>query len=654
MERIGFMRTLCAVSAIVFISCAGSSTTTNQNAISTTSNQIVGEVADQQITYSELVGNYGSGSGLSDFTLEELQEFLPIYLDYKAKIMSAKDDGYFTDDRILSEYDIYSKQAAYSYWLESVIRPTLFEEFKGKFIKEMKSSHVLIALDPGASPEDTLSVYTQILEARDKFIAGSTIEELDTEYSSKRQGRSMGGELPWFSVGTTVKPFEDVLYSLEVGEISMPFRTQFGYHIVLLEDERERVPSRMISHIYLQRGQEPSILDSAFAELETGSDWNEVVKKYSQDTQSAANGGKIGWVNYGSRYDGAFIDSVMQIDASLPYSSPIISSYGAHIIKIDSLQTFESEEEKDAFIMKELEDSRTFRKSNSFIVNWLKENYRSVENADVLDETVTLFSSLDSTEIANVMLDDELAAKQIYSFDEYTFTTQHYLEYLISAGKGPLTANYNANWFIDFQEYVIDENLSTLTLKELPEFSEQTEKYKSGLVVYQVNEDSVWSAATVDSTELMALYDASTHEYSYDQRYYYHMITSSRDTLIHQAITYVNEGNHPDSIRKSGIAVGVVVDSTGAFQGEPFDTLNTMSENSFSDIFEYNNRKAVFYLNAILEPRKMSFDEAFNKLLADYQPIREELWLTNIRAKYDVKLYPENLELQYRGETSSE
>lgn len=654
MEKIGFLKTLCAISTIVLISCTGSGNTVKQNLSTTPDANIVGKVGSQQVTYEELITNFGVGSNSSNYTLEELNDFLPIYLDYRAKILSAKDKGYFEDERILSEYEVYSKQAAYAYWLENVIRPTLFDEFKSKYIKEMKSSHILIALDQSASPDDTLRVYNQILEARTKFLGGTTIQELDAEYSTTRQGRSMGGDLPWFSIGTTVKPFEDVLYNLEVGEISMPFRTQFGYHIVLLEDTRERVPSRQISHIFLQRGQNISRLDSAFIELERGNDWSEVVKKYTQDVQSASSGGRIGWVNHGSRYDPAFIDSVMELNPNLSYSEPFRSSYGAHIIKIDSVQTFSSPEAYDDFLMKELEASRTFRKNNSFVVNWLKENFNSTEKTNTLGEFVSFFKSKDSTSVSEINLSAELASKKIYNFDTYSFTTQDFLDYLISSGKGPFTSNYLDSWFTGFQEYVVDSNLTSLTVKELPDFIEQTENYKSGLVVYQINEDYVWSAATVDTTKLRALYIENPSEYSFDQRYYYHLISSSRDSSLQKAITFVQSGNSPDSIRANGISVGVISDSTGSFQGEPFDLLDSMTENSFSEVFEYNSRKAIFYLNRILPSRKMTFEEAFNKLLADHQPIRENNWLTSLREAYNVQVYLENLERAYKTESNSQ
>ena len=194
---------------------------------------------------------------------------------------------------MIKEYKLYSKQAAYSQWLEKDIRPTLFASFAAHYSKELKSYHILVMVPKDAPPADTLAAYTNLIEARNKYLAGTPIEKLDQEYSSTRNGRSVGGELPWLSVGTTVKEFEDALYSLKTGEISMPFRTQFGYHIVLLKDERPRTPARRLSHIFTRGQNAKQEIDSAYSALSGGRNWTEVLNKYSIDKPSVPQGGNI-------------------------------------------------------------------------------------------------------------------------------------------------------------------------------------------------------------------------------------------------------------------------------------------------------------------------------------------------------------------------
>lgn len=651
MLKIGVLNKLHLLIVIVFISCSGTGNSTNNSSQPKNSSLIVGKVGNQDITYSELIENYGSG-GISsvEFTYKEISEFLPVYLDYKAKLLSAKDEGYFEDEKILEEYNVYAKQAAYAYWIENEIRPTMFSEFKSRFKKSMKSSHILIALDPNAPAEDTLEAYNKLIEARNKFLSGTSMSDLDKEYSSVQQGRSMGGDLPWFSAGSLVKPFEDALYKLEVGDISMPIRTQFGYHVIHLENTRNQEPARSTSHIFSSNNSDNAKLDSAFKKLENGADWNEIVFEYTDDDQSKSNGGKIGWINFNSRFHEAFVDSIMNFDAPIKYTSPFTSIYGTHIVKIDSVRTFSSVDAEDEYILSLLKQSSSYRESNPFVIRWIADKYKEKENKELLEETINYISTLDTSSLKFYELPSELSNQEVYSFNSKKYSNQSFFNYLKLNNRKLNIYNDIRNWYLDFQESIVDSQLINLTALNFPDFTNQIDKYKSGLVVYQINEDSVWSAATIDTTKLVQMYQQNPEQYTYNDRYFYYLITSSRDSSITKATNFVKIGNSPDSLIAKGISVGVISDSTGTYAGEPFDKLANMKIDSFSEIFEYNKRKAVFYLKKVLPAREMTYQEAFNKLVTEYQPIREENWLNNLRSTYNVQLFMDNLKKAYEAE----
>lgn len=626
--------------SLVLLSCTGSKSTNSIPA------DAVGVAGGEYLSYQELKENFVSGSLNKDFNLEDIQEFLPVYLDYKGKILSAKDAGYYNDETIESEFQLYAKQAAYAYWVDNEIRPTKFNEFKKRFEKEVKSSHILIAADRSAPPADTLAAYNTLMEAREQFLAGADFDSLSEVYSSTRQGRSMGGELPWFSVGTTVKEFEDALYSLEVGEVSLPVRTQFGYHIIYLKDARERVPSRQLSHIF-NPVQAEADADSAYAELKRGVSWKDVVSKYSKDRPSVPNQGYIGWMNYGSRYDGSFLDMVMNLDPAQPYSEPIKTVYGFHIFKIDSVQTFASEEAKDEFILEQLKASNNYKENNSFVVTYLEGLFGSVVNINNLDKMLETVAALDTTTYKEVSISDSLGALTAYTFGDYSFTNQDFLDYLIEKQGNQLNIRYQPTWFKNYREANVDDLITDLTIDYFPEFEGQITGYKDGLVVYQINEDSVWSSATLDSSFVEELYQENIDKYQFNERYHYYMITSRADSNLDKAKAFVMDGNSPDSLVKNGFSVGVNTDSTGAFQGEPFTMLSEMEEGSFSTKFEYSNRKGIFYLIKKLPARSMTLEEAYQRVVSDYQPVREEKWLQNLRSTYNVEAYPDKLEALY-------
>jgi peptidyl-prolyl cis-trans isomerase D len=101
-----------------------------------------------------------------------------------------------------------------------------------------KARHILIALRSGATTDEEAAVVKTLEGYRQQILSGkTTFEKIAAQYSQDPGSKNQGGELGWATRGTMVKEFEDQIFEkLKKGEISEPFKTQFGYHIVQLED----------------------------------------------------------------------------------------------------------------------------------------------------------------------------------------------------------------------------------------------------------------------------------------------------------------------------------------------------------------------------------------------------------------------------------
>jgi len=101
--------------------------------------------------------------------------------------------------------------------------------------KQTRSRHILIRPNELISEEDAKN---RLLEFRQRILDGEDFGRLARLYSVDYGSGSEGGDIGWMDSGDTVKEYEDVTDSLEEGEISQPFRTQFGWHIVQVTGRR--------------------------------------------------------------------------------------------------------------------------------------------------------------------------------------------------------------------------------------------------------------------------------------------------------------------------------------------------------------------------------------------------------------------------------
>lgn len=527
---------------------------------------VVGTVGGTDITYEELLNNYSynsAGSSSLEATYDELESFLPLYLDFRAKILAGKELGFHKDSALISEYNNYVTQAAYSYWLEKEIKPLAFEEFKHRSESELKGFHILIAVDEDTSQSKIDDVITKLKKAKFELENGANPQEINKKYSTVRNGRSMGGDIPWVSAGTTVKEFEDQIYTLQPGEISDPFRTRFGYHIVLLQDKRERTPSRLARHVYVRQTNDSAAnkkITEAYQQLKSGEPWNEVVTAFSEDLSTIQNGGLIGWLNY-QVASNSFIDTVMNVKTDVSFTEPKKTNYGFHIFRIDSVESYPDQKTKDQALREQLEQSSFYETNSDFVLSYLAEK---------------------------------------------------------------------------FGRNIINEDIVELTKEYYPEFEQQSESFMQGLIVFKLNEEKIWNPSMVDTARMQSMYNANSDNYQYPERSFYYLLTARHDSTLEKAIQLVYNGSSVDELSSAIDGLRVSSDSLSTSFSEPYDRLNTMKPETFSNKFDYNNARGVFWLEKKLKARKMTFDEAFNELLKEYQPLKEQEWLKSLREEYDV------------------
>lgn len=139
-----------------------------------------------------------------------------------------------------------------------------YKENEKRFVmpEQVRARHILMTVKPDADKKTIKKAKATLAKLKKKLKKGESFEKLAKENS---QGPSApnGGDLGYFGRGAMVKPFEEAVFKLKVGEVSDVVKTQFGYHLIKLEDKQaERklpeaeVSERVRQHLHRQKSEQ--------------------------------------------------------------------------------------------------------------------------------------------------------------------------------------------------------------------------------------------------------------------------------------------------------------------------------------------------------------------------------------------------------------
>jgi peptidyl-prolyl cis-trans isomerase D len=149
-------------------------------------------------------------------------------------------DRYMTPESVSAEYiEITSDELADDIEVDEIRLAEMYDDYKRSALEkeERKARHILMQI--GTSAENSKeALMPRIEELQQKLNDGESFEELAAEYSDDPGSAKQGGDLGWVAMGEMVKPFEEALFSMNKGEVSGIVETQFGLHLIRLEDIR--------------------------------------------------------------------------------------------------------------------------------------------------------------------------------------------------------------------------------------------------------------------------------------------------------------------------------------------------------------------------------------------------------------------------------
>ncbi|RLD26557.1 MAG: peptidylprolyl isomerase, partial [Bacteroidetes bacterium] len=315
-------------------------------------------------------------------TRQELDEYMELFINYKLKVQEAEDLGMDTVQSFVKELNGYRNQLAAPYLIDTKVNDELIVEAYDRMKFEIRASHILIKVADDALPEDTLAAYQEALNVRNQINGGSNFEKTARLLSSDPSVKTNSGDLGYFTVFQMVYPFETAAYNTEVGEISMPVRTRFGYHLIKVTDKRPARGEVRVAHIVVlsndkmkpeQRENAKMKIYEISVKLDNGDDFALLAKQYSDDKGSAQKGGELPMFGPGKMI-AEFENVSYNLENIGDISEPFETQYGWHIVKLLEKRDIGTFEELEPTIKKKLKrDSRGKLSKKAFIAERKKE-----------------------------------------------------------------------------------------------------------------------------------------------------------------------------------------------------------------------------------------------------------------------------------------
>jgi len=600
-------------------------------------------------------------------TMEERERFLDLLTNYKLKLQDAYDQNLINDPEVTGEMQEYRVSLAVTFLIEKEITDPGILKIYNRKQEEIRTQFLLMKVPPGASPEDTLTIYNKGLDIIRRAESGESFDSLVVNNSEDPTAKTNRGDTYYFTTGQVFAPLEDAAYTMKKGEITQrPIRTSVGYIIVKILDRRPSRGSISASHVMtrFQKSASDTVdtvaslsrITALVDSLKRGWDFHKLAEKFSEDATSAVKGGDLGWFER-RRFVQPFDEAAFNLKVG-EVSGIVKSPFGYHLISCDSARPLA----RLASIREDLKKMYIQQRYNgdyAAYITQLKKDYRY----SFSEEAFTAFvSHLDT----NTTTDDSAWADEIPPAVK--------MGALMTINGQPISVDSVATILSTRPEYrgvilraaelkpkveKIAEQLLLITKSigledRNPDFAALMKEYTDGIVLYKAEQLEVWSKTTVSDTALREFYENHKEKYMFPEMVNVHVLMFHADTLAFMVYDSLKKGAQFEDLVSRYKEFPPSKNEDGSRGLEPVDTDEitiqgaTLGLGEYSEPFELEEGSWVIVkLLAKEPPRQKTFEEAgaevSNNYQEDYSKKLEQQWLDRIRKKHAVTQYKELL-----------
>jgi peptidyl-prolyl cis-trans isomerase SurA len=602
-------------------------------------------VSKKTVTADEFIYLYKKNhqSKPEEFTKEKIQEYLDLFINFKLKVEEARARGLDTTAAFKKEFNTYKEELRKPYLPDNKLSDSLARLTYERLKEEVNASHILIDVKSDASPEDTLKAYNEIMSIRKRVVAGEDFGTLAMQYSKDQSAKVNKGSLGYFTAMQMVYPFENAAYRTKVGEVSMPARTRFGYHIVKVNDRRPASGEVEVSHIMIGTGEGKDATKARnqifeiYDQLQGGVKWEDLCKQYSDDPSTKDNGGRLRPFGIGAlKQIPTFEEAAFALKKEGDISDPFQTPYGWHIIRLEKKILLKSFDEIATTLKSQVNRDERTQLSRQALQQKLRKEFSFTEFTEVKKKAFSLGdTSLRSAKWkVPASFNDNTV---LFSLQGKTFSIN---EFLLHAQKNQrpnsmTPEKYMESLYNSFVDININSLLEEKIIRNNPEFQLLLNEYYEGILLFEIMEKEVWNKASEDSVGQVRFFNENRVNYVAGER---------AKTIIYSSASKDVIGRLREKIAMSDtvkladfVTINKIRQEGGAFEREEKSILSKMNWAEGLQTSETNGMYYLAWIKRILPPGQKTFEEARPAVISDYQNHLEKVWLVALKKKYPVK-----------------
>ena len=602
------------------------------------------EVGSDKVTLSEFEYLYHKNSQ-QQLEKESLDDYLERFAVYKLKVEDAKAAGIDTTSAFKKEFGSYRKELAAPYLQDSTVIERLAEEAYDRMKSEVEVEHIMLPLVPEYEMPQTVARLDSIKQC---ILNGEDFGDLAVKYSIDRSAKVNRGLLGYLTVGRVPYSFEKAAFDTPVGEMAI-VRTDFGVHLIKVLDKRPSQGEVLVEHILklFPRNANDSakaavsvVMDSIYAVVKGGADFEKVATNESEDPGSAAQGGKLPW--FGT---GRMVPEFEQVSFALAKDSisrPFATRYGIHIVKKLDSRGLPAFAQCKAGIMRMMQRDERANMPREAKVEELKKEFALKENSQFIDmvgNELEAYGKYDSTLVDNLQEHIDCVAFSFAGKDVMANEVFKNLDRGLAIEK-EAAMGYITNVLHRVETGKVIEHETELLGEKYPDYRNLLNEYFDGMMLFEISNRKVWDKANKDVEGLEKFFESHRSDYTWNEpRFKGYVIYTANDSLknaIEDMIKVTGRDSLFQTLRKH-FKRNVRIEYLLVKKGEnpevdnlAFGVDSTSVDGRLPISFEFESK-------IIDQPEEMA--DVRGQVTADYQSELEKQWVANLKDKYKVKIH---------------